>query len=84
MRSWDCIVQKSHVVQGRKIYVLDLSMFAEEHGMAPCDIDNTFRVDPITNVPYLHNDPQASSAALLRLFQPHAWSHAAHRIVSVL
>ena len=38
--------------------MLDLAIFAEEHGMAPCDIDNTFRVDPITNVPYLHDDPQ--------------------------
>ena len=33
-------------------------MFAGQHGMAPCDIDSTFRVDPITNVPFLHDDPQ--------------------------
>jgi hypothetical protein len=45
-------------MQGHKIYVLDIGMFAEEHGMMFCDIDSTFRVDPITNVPYLHDDPQ--------------------------
>ena len=50
-------------LQGHKIYVLDLGMFAEEHGMMFCDIDSTFRVDPITNVPYLHDDPQVIDKA---------------------
>ena len=47
-------------LQGMKIHVLDLGMFAGQHGMAPCDIDSTFRVDPITNVPFLHDDPQVT------------------------
>jgi len=46
------------VLQGRKIFVLDLGIFAESAGLPPCSIETTFRVDPITNVPFLRNDPQ--------------------------
>lgn len=47
-----------HALQGHKIYVLDIGIFAEQQGMPACNPDTTFRVDPITNVPFLHDDPQ--------------------------
>ena len=46
------------ILQGRKIFVLDLAIFAESAGLPPCSIDTTFRIDPITNVPFLRDDPQ--------------------------
>ena len=49
-------------LQGRKIYVLDVGVFADQHGMPACNPDTTFRVDPITNVPFLHDDPQVGQA----------------------
>lgn len=38
--------------------MLDVGVFADQQGMPACNPDTTFRVDPITNVPFLHDDPQ--------------------------
>ncbi len=51
-------------LQGRKIFVLDLGIFAESAGLPPCSIDATFRVDPITNVPFLRDDPQVCDSCI--------------------
>lgn len=50
--------QIASCLQGRKIFVLNLAIFAESAGLPSCSIETTFRVDPITNVPFLRDDPQ--------------------------
>ncbi|BDA47957.1 probable xyloglucan galactosyltransferase GT14 at C-terminar half [Coccomyxa sp. Obi] len=52
------------ICEGRKIYVLDVGVFADQQSMPACNPDTTFRVDPITNVPFLHDDPQVRNAYL--------------------
>ncbi|CAK0785134.1 hypothetical protein CVIRNUC_008340 [Coccomyxa viridis] len=50
--------------EGKKIFVLDVAIFAESAGLPLCSIETTFRVDPITNVPFLREDPQVKNAFL--------------------
>ena len=41
--------------------------------MPPCNVDTTFRVDPITNVPFLHDDPQVCAFPLPRCPCANCW-----------
>ncbi|BDA44690.1 hypothetical protein COCOBI_06-1680 [Coccomyxa sp. Obi] len=50
---WSRALNDVEACTGKSIYILDLSMFAADHGMPTCDVMKDMKIDPKNGIPYM-------------------------------